>query len=70
LRDREKIVLRMVAQGFSGVEIACDLGIGAKMLAAYSRRVEEKLGLEHRTHYARFAIQAASWAGGRKRSRA
>jgi two-component system response regulator NreC len=58
LADREKIVLRMVAQGFSGVEIARDLGLSTKTVDAYKRRIEEKLGLEHRTHYVRFAIEA------------
>jgi two-component system response regulator NreC len=58
LSDREKTVLRMVAEGFSGVEIARDLGISTKTVDAYKRRVEEKLGLEHRTHYVRFAIEA------------
>ncbi|MEP7065130.1 MAG: response regulator transcription factor [Gemmatimonadota bacterium] len=58
LSDREKTVLRMVAQGFSGVEIARELSISTKTVDAYKRRVEEKLGLAHRTHYVRFAIDA------------
>lgn len=58
LSDREKTVLRMVAQGFSGVEISRELSISTKTVDAYKRRVEEKLGLAHRTHYVRFAIDA------------
>ncbi|MGH7710401.1 MAG: response regulator [Gemmatimonadaceae bacterium] len=58
LSDREQSVLRMVAHGYSGVEIARELGISTKTVDAYKRRVEEKLGLEHRTHYVRFAIEA------------
>lgn len=58
LSEREQTVLRMVAQGYSGVEIARELGISTKTVDAYKRRVEEKLGLQHRTHYVRFAIDA------------
>jgi len=58
LSDREKIVLRMVAQGFNGVEIARHLQVSTKTVDAYKRRIEEKLGFEHRTHYVRFAIEA------------
>jgi two-component system response regulator NreC len=58
LSEREKTVLRMVAQGFSGVEISRELDISTKTVDAYKRRVEEKLGLAHRTHYVRFAIDA------------
>ena len=58
LSDRERTVLRMVAQGFSGVEVARTLGISTKTVDAYKRRLEDKLGLEHRTQYVRFAIKA------------
>jgi two-component system response regulator NreC len=58
LSKREQTVLRMVAEGYSGVEIARELSISTKTVDAYKRRVEEKLGLQHRTHYVRFAIDA------------
>ena len=58
LSEREKTVLRMVAEGFSGVEISRELDISTKTVDAYKRRVEDKLGLAHRTHYVRFAIDA------------
>ena len=58
LSDREKTVLRSVAQGYSGAEIARELGISSKTVDAYKRRVEEKLGFRHRTDYVRFAIDA------------
>jgi two-component system, NarL family, response regulator NreC len=58
LSDREQTVLSLVAQGYSGAEIARQLGVSAKTIDAYKRRVEEKLGLQHRTDYVRFAIQA------------
>jgi two-component system response regulator NreC len=58
LSDREKTILRSVAQGYSGAEIARRLGISSKTVDAYKRRVEEKLGFRHRTDYVRFAIDA------------
>lgn len=58
LSEREQTVLQMVAEGYSGAEIARQLGISTKTVDAYKRRVEEKLGLEHRTDYVRFALEA------------
>jgi two-component system, NarL family, response regulator NreC len=58
LSDREQTILRMVAEGYSGAEIARHLGISSKTVDAYKRRVQEKLGLDHRTDYVRFAIEA------------
>jgi two-component system response regulator NreC len=58
LSGREKTILRSVAQGYSGAEIARELGISSKTVDAYKRRVEEKLGFRHRTDYVRFAIDA------------
>jgi two-component system, NarL family, response regulator NreC len=58
LSDREQTILRLVAEGYSGAEIARQLGISTKTVDAYKRRVQEKLGLEHRTDYVRFAIEA------------
>jgi two-component system, NarL family, response regulator NreC len=58
LSDREQTVLRMVAQGFSGAEIARHLRVSTKTVDAYKRRVHDKLGLGHRTDYVRFAVEA------------
>jgi DNA-binding NarL/FixJ family response regulator len=58
LSDREQTILRMVAEGYSGAEVARHLHISSKTVDAYKRRVQEKLGLEHRTDYVRFAIEA------------
>ena len=58
LSDREQTVLRLVAQGYSGAEIARQLDLSTKTIDAYKRRVQEKLGLQHRTDYVRFAIEA------------
>ena len=57
LSDRELTVLRAVAQGYSGAEIARQLGISTKTVDAYKHRIQMKLGLEHRTEYVRFAIE-------------
>jgi DNA-binding NarL/FixJ family response regulator len=58
LSDREQTILRLVAEGYSGAEIGRQLAISSKTVDAYKRRVEEKLGLGHRTDYVRFAIEA------------
>ena len=58
LSDREQTVLRMVAQGFSGAEIARHLHVSTKTVDAYKRRVHDKLGLGHRTDYVKFAVEA------------
>jgi DNA-binding NarL/FixJ family response regulator len=58
LSERERTVLRMVAEGFNGPEIGDQLGITAKTVDTYKQRIETKLGLNHRTAYVRFAIDA------------
>jgi DNA-binding NarL/FixJ family response regulator len=58
LSDREQTVLRQVAEGFSGAEIARQLGVSTKTVDAYKHRIHDKLGLQHRTDYVRFAIEA------------
>ena len=58
LSNREQSVLRSVAQGYSGAEIARSLLISSKTVDAYRRRIEEKLGLVHRTDYVRFGVEA------------
>jgi DNA-binding NarL/FixJ family response regulator len=58
LSGRERTVLRLVAEGFNGPEIGQQLGIAAKTVDTYKQRIEDKLGLTHRTAYVRFAIAA------------
>ncbi len=58
LSDREQVILRLVARGHSGVEVANQLGISTKTVDSYKRRIREKVGLDHRTEYVRFAIEA------------
>jgi DNA-binding NarL/FixJ family response regulator len=57
LSDREQTVIRLVAQGYSGAEISRQLRISTKTVDAYKRRVQQKLGLGHRTDYVRFALE-------------
>lgn len=58
LSTREQAVLTRVAQGYNGAEVGRQLGISSKTVDAYKHRIQEKLGLEHRTDYVRFAIEA------------
>jgi DNA-binding NarL/FixJ family response regulator len=58
LSAREQETLRQVAEGYSGVEIARRLGISTKTVDGYRRRIQEKLGLDHRTEFVRFALEA------------
>lgn len=58
LSQREQCVVRSVAEGYTGAEIARQLGISTKTVNAYKHRIQEKIGLGHRTDYVRFAIEA------------
>ena len=58
LSDREQSVLRLVAQGYNGPEIGEQLHITAKTVDTYKQRIQEKIGLSHRTEYVRFALDA------------
>jgi two-component system, NarL family, response regulator NreC len=55
LSDRERTVLRLIAAGYNGPEVGQRLGITAKTVDTYKQRIEEKIGLAHRTDYVRFA---------------
>jgi DNA-binding NarL/FixJ family response regulator len=58
LSERERTVLGLVAEGFNGPEIGSRLGITAKTVDTYKQRIEDKLGLSHRSDYVRFALSA------------
>jgi DNA-binding NarL/FixJ family response regulator len=58
LSERERSVLRLVAEGYNGPEIGVRLGINAKTVDTYKQRIERKLGLSHRSDYVRFAAKA------------
>lgn len=60
LSDREREVLRMTAQGYSGKEIAEHLNVGRKSAETYKQRAMEKLGLNSRIEIVRYAV-AQGW---------
>ena len=57
LTDREKQVLKLVAEGRSNKEVADDLGISVKTAMSHREHIMEKLDLHSRTELIRFAIK-------------
>jgi DNA-binding NarL/FixJ family response regulator len=57
LTQRERDVLRLVAQGYSAPEIGEQLFISPKTVDTYKQRIQEKLGLGHRSEYVRLAFR-------------
>ncbi len=57
LTDREKQVLKLVAEGRSNKEVAEILGISVKTAMSHRERVMEKLSLHNRTELVRFALR-------------
>jgi len=57
LTERERDVLRFVAQGYSAPEIGEKLFISPKTVDTYKQRIGEKLGLTHRSEYVQFALK-------------
>ena len=57
LTDREREVLRLVAGGYSAPEIGEQLLISPKTVDTYKQRINEKLGLAHRSDYVDFALK-------------
>lgn len=57
LTEREQVVLRLVAEGYTAPEIGEQLSISPKTVDTYKQRIGEKLGLTHRTDYVRFALR-------------
>ena len=58
LSEREQTVLHLIAERFSGPEIGVQLGNSAKTVDTYKQRIQDKVGLNHRTECVRFAIDA------------
>ncbi len=56
LSGREREILRLIASGFSAPEIGEQLHISPKTVDTYKQRINEKLGLSHRSDYVRFAM--------------
>lgn len=57
LTDREKQVLKLVAEGNTHKEIASILGISVKTAVAHNTNICEKLGLHSKAELIKFAIQ-------------
>ncbi len=57
LTDREKQVLKLVAEGKSNKEVAELLGISVKTAMSHREHVMEKLGVHNRTELVRFALK-------------
>jgi DNA-binding NarL/FixJ family response regulator len=57
LTQRERDVLRLVAGGYSAPEIGEQLFISPKTVDTYKQRVNEKLGISHRSEYVDFALR-------------
>jgi DNA-binding NarL/FixJ family response regulator len=57
LTERERNVLRFVAQGYSAPEIGEKLFISPKTVDTYKQRIQEKLGLTHRAEYVQLALK-------------
>jgi DNA-binding NarL/FixJ family response regulator len=57
LTERERDVLRLVAQGFSAPEIGERLFISPKTVDTYKQRIHEKMGFSHRAEYVQLAVR-------------
>ena len=57
LTEREQNVLKFVARGYSAPEIGEKLFISPKTVDTYKQRINEKLGLAHRSDYVDFALK-------------
>jgi two-component system response regulator NreC len=57
LTDRERQVLKLVAEGRSNKEVAATLDISVKTAMTHREHVMKKLGLHNRTELTRFAIR-------------
>ncbi|MBA2682933.1 MAG: response regulator transcription factor [Gemmatimonadaceae bacterium] len=57
LTERERDVLRYVAQGYTAPEIGEKLSISPKTVDTYKQRIGEKLGFTHRSDYVKLALR-------------
>ena len=57
LSEREREVLRLIAEGRRTKEIASDLNLGVKSVETYRRRLTAKLGLDGTAELTRYAIR-------------
>jgi two-component system, NarL family, response regulator NreC len=57
LTERERDVLRLVAEGYSAPEIGEKLNISPKTVDTYKQRINEKLDIAHRADYVKLALR-------------
>ena len=57
LTDRERDVMKLVAEGYTAPEIGEKLFISPKTVDTYKQRINEKLGLTHRADYVKLALK-------------
>lgn len=57
LTDREKQVLKLVAEGATNKDVASALGVSVKTAMSHREHVMQKLGLHNRTDLIRFALR-------------
>jgi two-component system response regulator NreC len=57
LTPREREVLRLTAEGYTGQEIAERLVLSPKTIDTYRQRVMEKLNLHHRSELVKYALR-------------
>jgi DNA-binding NarL/FixJ family response regulator len=57
LTDRERAVMRLIAEGYTAPEIGEQLTISPKTVDTYKQRINDKLGLAHRADYVKLALK-------------
>jgi two-component system, NarL family, response regulator NreC len=57
LTERERDVMRLIAEGYTAPEIGEKLFISPKTVDTYKQRINEKLGLTHRAEYVKLALK-------------
>ena len=57
LTDRERAVMRLIAEGYTAPEIGEQLAISPKTVDTYKQRINDKLGLAHRADYVKLALK-------------
>lgn len=57
LTDRERAVMRLIAEGYTAPDIGEQLAISPKTVDTYKQRINDKLGLAHRADYVKLALK-------------
>jgi DNA-binding NarL/FixJ family response regulator len=65
LSDRERDVLRLLAEGYSAPDVGHTLGISPKTVDTYKQRIAEKLGIARRHEMVHFALRVGLLVAGR-----